>query len=81
MSKSVSTTLDDKDHEALKALAKGEDRDISGQMRHMLRWWLRDAREQAAGRPPIADGRDSTLGEHERAFVADPPGVKEPLPG
>jgi hypothetical protein len=36
-SKSVSTTLDEKDYAALKALAKSEDRNISGQARHMLR--------------------------------------------
>lgn len=37
MSKSVSTTLDEKDYDALKALAKSDDRNISGQVRHMLR--------------------------------------------
>lgn len=37
MSKSVSTTLEQKDYDALKALADEQDRNISGQVRHMLR--------------------------------------------
>lgn len=37
MSKSVSTTLEQKDYDALKKRAKEDDRNISGQMRHMLK--------------------------------------------
>jgi hypothetical protein len=73
MSKSVSTTLDDKDHQALKALAKSEDRDISGQVRHMLKGALGFLR--TLPRDP-----DNTGTEAERR-EGDSTQPKEPLPG
>ena len=55
-SKSVSTTLEQEDYDALKALAKEEDRDISGQVRHMLRAQLEAiARISAPLLPPSFD--------------------------
>lgn len=39
--KTVSIALEDEDYDALKQLAKDEDRDVSGQARHMLRRLLK----------------------------------------
>lgn len=56
MSKPVSTTLEDEDYEALKALAAEEDRNISGQVRHMLRAVLGGLRRDKEYLKLFADG-------------------------
>ena len=77
-SKSVSTTLDQEDYDALKALADEQDRNISGQVRHMLRntLALHQAERDMEGMQPSANFVQS-LTPHQialvKAYLDNPP--------
>jgi hypothetical protein len=70
----VSILLEQKDYDALKALAAAEDRNVSGQARHMLRDALHPEMPPAAHQNPTSATSDTPA-------LSAPSAQQEPLPG